>query len=226
MFKCHLDVGFVDTQAAIVKKYFEQYFPQAIRTARALREGEDRYVWTTGYWLLYEYLEQAGPAERRRMEQAIADGDTAWHALPFTWQTELLNGSVISGAIGFSWSLDRRFGRRSRGAKMTDVPGHCRGIIAPLAANGVTFLDIGVNSASTPPDVPEAFVWKEPGGASITMMYHRLAYGGVVHVPGSDLAVAVEMADDNAGPHTVEESGESMLSCDNGFRRRRFGRQV
>src|ERR1700721_636242 len=76
MFKCHFDVGFVDTQAAIIRKYFEQYFPQAIRTARALREtGEDRYVWTTGSWLLYEYLEQAGSEERKRMEQAIADGD-------------------------------------------------------------------------------------------------------------------------------------------------------
>ena len=206
MFKCHFDAGFIDTQAAVIKKYFEQYFPQAIRIANTLRQaGEDRYVWTTGSWLLYEYLEQAGPAERKRMEQAIASGDIAWHALPFTWQSELLNRSAIAGAIGFSKSLDRRFGRKTTGAKMTDVPGHSRGLIAPLAENGVTFLDIGVNSASTPPDVPAAFVWKEPGGASLTMMYHRLAYGGVVPLPGSDLAVAVEMRDDNAGPHTSEE---------------------
>src|ERR1700719_1098191 len=139
------------------------------------------------------------------MEQAIGDGDIAWHALPFTWQTELLNGSAIEGAVGFSKSLDRRFGRRTTGAKMTDVPGHCRGIIAPLFRNGVTFLDIGVNSASTPPDVPEVFVWKDPEGASITMMYHRLAYGGVVRLPESDLAVAIEVRDDNAGPHSAEE---------------------
>jgi hypothetical protein len=206
MFKCHLDVGFVDTQAAIIRKYFEQYFPQAIETANKLRRaGDERYVWTTGSWLLYEYLEQAGAEERKRMEQAIVRGDIAWHALPFTWQTELLNRSAITGAIGFSKSLDRRFGRKTTGAKMTDVPGHSRGIIGPLAENGVTFLDIGVNSASTPPDVPAAFVWKDPSGASVTMMYHRLEYGGVVHMPESDLAVAVEVRDDNAGPHTLEE---------------------
>jgi hypothetical protein len=206
MFKCHLDVGFIDTQAAVIKKYFEQYFPAAIRIAEALRQtGEERYVWTTGSWLLYEYLEQAGTEERKRMEQAIARGDIAWHALPFTWQTELLNGSAIAGAIGFCKSLDRRFGRQTTGAKMTDVPGHSRGLIGPLAANGVTFLDIGVNSASTPPDVPATFVWKDPAGASIIMMYHRLEYGGVVRLPGSDLAVAVEVRGDNAGPHTVEE---------------------
>ena len=206
MFKCHLDVGFIDTQAAVIKKYFERYFPLAIETARTLRQaGTERYVWTTGSWLLYEYLEQAGAEERKRMEQAIAAGDIAWHALPFTWQTELLNRSAIAGAIGFSKSLDRRFGRKTTGAKMTDVPGHSRGLIGPLAENGVTFLDIGVNSASTPPDVPDAFVWKDPGGASLTMMYHRLAYGGVVRLPGSDLAVSVEVRNDNAGPHTVEE---------------------
>ena len=139
------------------------------------------------------------------MEQAILKGDIAWHALPFTWQTELLTRSAITGAIGFSKSLDRRFGRKTTGAKMTDVPGHSRGIIGPLAENGVTFLDIGVNSASTPPDVPAAFVWKDPSGASVTMMYHRLEYGGVVRLPESDLAVAVEVRGDNAGPHTVAE---------------------
>jgi len=206
MFKCHLDVGFVDTQQAIIKKYFEEYFPKAIQIANTLRQaGVDRYVWTTGSWLLYEYLEQAGTEQRQRMEQAIARGDIAWHALPFTWQTELLNRSAITGAIGFSKSLDQRFGRKTTGAKMTDVPGHSRGIIGPLAENGVTFLDIGVNSASTPPDVPAAFVWRDAGGASIIMMYHRLAYGGVVQLPESDLAVAVEVRDDNSGPHTVEE---------------------
>jgi hypothetical protein len=36
-------------------------------------------------------------------------------------------------------------------------------------------------------------------------MYHK-DYGGVVLVPGSDLAVAVEMRGDNSGPHTPEEN--------------------
>ncbi len=209
MFKCHLDVGFIDTQAAVIKKYFEQYFPAAIQIASTLRRaGEQRYVWTTGSWLLYEYLEQATPEVRKRMEQAILQGDIAWHALPFSWQTELLDRSAITGALGFSKSLDRRFGRTTTGAKMTDVPGHTRGLIGPLAGNGVTFLDIGVNSASTAPNVPAAFVWKDPGGASLVMLYHRLDYGGIVRLPDSDLAVAVEVRDDNSGPHTIEEIGK------------------
>lgn len=205
MFKCHLDIGFVDTQAAIIRKYFEQYYPLAINIAAEMRQaGQDRYVWTTGSWLLYEYLGQAAPEPRKRMEQAVAGGDIAWHALPFNWQTELLDRSMIVGALGFSKSLDRRFGRTTTGCKMTDVPGHSRGLIGPLMENGVKFLDVGVNSASTPPDVPPVFLWKDPRGASLVVMYHH-QYGGVVPIPGSDLAIAIEVRNDNSGPHTLPE---------------------
>jgi len=151
MFKCHLDVGFIDTQAAVIRKYFTQFYPQAITIAEKMRaastDGQAQYVWTTGSWLLYRYLEQANVQYRKRMEDAIARGDIAWHALPFTWQTELLDRSTIAGCLGFSQTLDRRFGRTTTGAKMTDVPGHSRGLIAPLAEGGVQFLDIGVNVA-------------------------------------------------------------------------------
>ena len=206
MFKCHLDVGFTDTQARVMRKYFDEYFPRAMQVATAMRQsGTDRYVWTTGSWVLYEYLEQASSDQRQRAEQAVAAGDLAWHALPFSWETETLDRSMIEGALGFSQSLDRRFGRTTLGAKMTDVPGHSRGLVGPLAANGVKLLDIGVNSASTPPDVPALFVWQDPEGASLTMMYHHKDYGGIVQAPDSDLAVAVEMRSDNEGPHSVQE---------------------
>ncbi len=206
MFKCHLDVGFTDTQANVVRRYFEQHFPRAIETAETVRgEGKERYIWTTGSWLVYQYLEKAAKAQRERMERAIAAGDIAWHAIPFTWQSELLEPSLIAGGLGFSRSLDRRFQRTTTGAKMTDVPGHTRAIVGPLSAHGVKFLDIGVNSASTPPDVPPLFVWKDAAGNSLTVMYHLHSYGGVVKIPGSDLAVDVEMRGDNRGPHTLEE---------------------
>ena len=205
MFKCHLDVGFTDTQAGVMRKYFDQYFSEAMQVAAAMRQsGEDRYVWTTGSWLLYEYLDQAAEEPRKRAEQAVEAGDLAWHALPFSWQTEMLDRSTIEGALGLSQSLDLRFGRRTVGAKMTDVPGHSRGLVAPLAANGVKLLDIGVNGASTVPEVPPLFVWKDPEGASIIMMYHH-GYGSTLQVPGSDLAVSLQMRGDNAGPHSVDE---------------------
>jgi len=205
MFKCHFDAGFIDTQFNVVHKYFTQYFPQAIEVARAANAGgKRRYVWTTGSWLPFEYLDQAGTAERKIMEDAIARGDIAWHALPFTWQTEMLGQSMIEGSLALARWLDKRFGMVTTGAKMTDVPGHTRGIVPPLAKHGVTFLEIGVNGGSTPAQLPPIFLWKDPSGASLAMMYHH-DYEGIAVVPGSDLALVTRVRGDNSGPHTREE---------------------
>jgi len=217
MFKCHFDAGFIDTQAAVVQLYFSHFFPQAITIAeQSRRTGNHRYVWTTGSWLLYEYLEQASPQDRRRMEQSIAQGDIAWHAIPFSWQTEMMDASMISAGIALSHSLDARFGRTTTGAKMTDVPGHTRGIISPLAAQGVKFLDIGVNDASTPAELPPLFVWKDSKAASLVVMYHH-GYGSVVHVPGSDLAVAIIVGNDNSGPHSPVEIADLYSDLNHRF---------
>ena len=40
-------------------------------------------------------------------------------------------------------------------------------------------------------------LWKDPAGNSLIMMYHLHSYGDVVKIPGSDLAVDVEVRDDN-----------------------------
>src|ERR1039458_1637241 len=120
MFKCHFDAGFVDTQANVVRRYFDQHFPHAIETSAALkRKGSDRYVWTAGSWLVYQYLEKTSPARKKEMEQAIVADDVAWHAIPFTWQTELMDRSLIAGGIGFSPFLDRPFRRTPNAGKQT-----------------------------------------------------------------------------------------------------------
>lgn len=203
--KCHLDVGFVDLQRNIMRKYFDVYFPQAIDLAARQKDAGKPYMWTTGSWLVYEYLEQANATQRKAMEQAIADRAIAWHALPFSWQTELMPPSLIEGGISFSEELDRRFGTKTTGAKMTDVPGHTRGIVAPLVKHGVRMLDIGVNAASTAPEVPDIFRWQDTTGAELVMVYHRADYGGTVVVPGAGIAYSMQVRGDNSGPHKPEE---------------------
>ena len=63
---------------------------------------------------------------------------------------------MIEGSLALSQSLDQRFGTVTTGAKMTDVPGHTRGIVAPLAKDGVTLLEIGINGGSTAADAAAA----------------------------------------------------------------------
>ena len=39
MFKCHFDAGFIDTQANVIRRYFTDYFPQAIKVANQMGIG-------------------------------------------------------------------------------------------------------------------------------------------------------------------------------------------
>jgi len=211
IFKTHLDVGFTDFSASVVQNYFQHYIPRAIELAREMHQsGGDRFVWTTGSWLIYEYLEQAPAAERRSMEEAITAGDITWHALPFTTHSENMDASLFRFGLTLSQELDRRYGKHTIAAKMTDVPGHTRGIVPLLAEAGVQFLHIGVNGASTPPDVPPVFTWRDPSsGADVMVMYHKGSYGDLMIIPGMQDAIAFAHTGDNMGPQSAQELRET-----------------
>lgn len=206
IFKTHLDVGFTDYASVVVNNYFSKYIPASLRVAREMRErGQpERFLWTTGSWLIYEYLEQAQPAARKEMEEAILRGDIAWHALPFTTHTELEDAELFRFGLRLAKELDERFGRKTIAAKLTDVPGHTRGIVPLLAEAGIKFLHIGVNPGSTVPSVPPLFRWQDDSGAELVVMYES-GYGSAFDIPGMDDALAFGHTSDNMGPQSVNE---------------------
>jgi hypothetical protein len=203
VFKTHLDLGFTDLARNVEQRYFEHFIPQAVALARSTRERNvHRFRWTVGSWLIYEYLERASAEQRREMEQAIAAGDIVWHALPFTPHCEFMGKEMFRFGLSLSQRLDQRFGKKTIAAKMTDVPGHTRGIVPLLAEAGVEFLHIGVNEASAVPDVPPVFVWRdEPSGTQIVVAYNG-SYGDAVTVNGLDDVLALSLTGDNHGPQT------------------------
>jgi hypothetical protein len=77
-------MGFTDLARNVLRRYIERFIPSAIALARQLREeaAPQQFVWTTGSWLIYEYLEKADVKARRQMERAIGTGDITWHATP------------------------------------------------------------------------------------------------------------------------------------------------
>jgi hypothetical protein len=206
VFKTHLDVGFTDLAAKVLGNYFKNYIPAAMRVARQMRELDrpERFIWTTGSFLIYEFLEQANPAERKEMEDAILAGDIVWHALPFTTHSELMDADLFRFGLSLSEELDKRFGKKTISAKMTDVPGHTRGIIPLLAEAGVQFLHIGVNPGSTVPGVPPLFRWQDPAGAEIVVMYES-GYGSAFTIPGIEDSLAFGHTGDNLGPQSAEQ---------------------
>ena len=213
VFKTHLDVGFTHFAAVVKRRYFDHFIPTALAIARELRQagGQDRFVWTTGSWILYEYLEQADPAGRKAAEAGILAGDLRWHGLPFTVHSELMDQDLFRYGLSLSRELDRRFGVQTVAAKMTDVPGHTRGVVPLMAEAGLKFLHIGVNHASSAPTVPDVFRWREPDSRSeIMVMYHKAAYGSVTTVDGLDHALAFAHTGDNQGPQSRAQIVEEL----------------
>lgn len=210
VFKTHLDVGYTDFAKNVKAKYFSSFFPKAIEIAETLKNagGDERFIWTTGSWLIYEYLKQAKPVNRKRMEEAIMAGDITWHGLPFTTHSELMDVSLFKFGLSLSKELDERFGKKTIAAKMTDIPDHTRGIVRLLDEAGIKLLHIGVNPASMPPDVPEAFVWKNPDDSEIIVLYYKGEYGGLTVLPGASVALYFAQTHDNLGPHSLDQIKE------------------
>ena len=209
LFKTHLDIGFTDYAANVLVTYFNHFLPVSLEMAKTsrLENPEQRFIWSTGAWLIYEYLEQSGPEKRKIMEQAIEAGDVVWHGIPFTMHSELMSSSMLHAGMRLGKVLDERFGKKTIAAKMTDVPGHTRSIVPVLQEEGITMLHIGVNSSSAVPAVPEMFTWRTPEGSEIMIMYHG-DYGGIMVMPDQKTAVSIVFTDDNLGPQSQSEVSE------------------
>lgn len=205
VFKTHLDLGFTDFAGNVLQGYLESYIPQALALAKKTREKEARFVWTVGSWMLQKYLESG--RDPQELEDAVKNGDIRWHALPFTTHTEVMNPELFRYGLSISQGLDRKFGMKTIAAKLTDVPGHTRAVVPMLAQAGVRFLHIGVNPASTVPQVPSLFLWRAPSGEEIMVMYNG-SYGEMTPIGNSGTAVYFAHTGDNHGPQSEEQIEE------------------
>ncbi|MCC5975848.1 MAG: DUF5054 domain-containing protein [Rubellimicrobium sp.] len=211
IFKTHLDIGFTDHAARVRAQYHDRFIPQAIDTATHFwRENpaDPAFIWTTGAWLIHDHLATQDKARVARLEEAIGRGLIRWHALPFTTHTELMSPALFRAGLSFSQELDARFGLVTRAAKMTDVPGHTLGMVPHLAAAGVRFLHLGVNTASPVPDLPDLFRWRAPDGSEVVVMYQD-SYGAT-HLPeGMTEGLTFAHTNDNIGPQSVPQTAEA-----------------
>ena len=201
VFKTHLDIGFTDLASLVKENYLNRFIPAAIQTAQELRKrgGAERFVWTTGSWLIHTCFNAYDVKKCDALAEAIHRGDITWHALPFTTHTELMDERLFDYGLSLSAQLDRKFGRTTSAGKMTDVPGHTIGMVPLLAARGIKYLHIGVNGCSSLPDTPRVFRWRSPDGNEILVQYDK-SYGETLILPDSDEALVVVNANDNKDP--------------------------
>ena len=222
IFKTHLDIGFTDFASVVKQKYFDVFIPNAIRTASELRErkADATFKWTTGSWLISEYLREYGATEKGdALRTAILQGDICWHGLPCTTHTEIMTKELFEYGLSLSRKLDTEFGVHTIAAKMTDVPGHTKSVIPLLKKAGIELLHIGVNPASAVPDLPEIFRWQHisqsgsihPFLPSFGIFYIR------IHFPSSVVGIHVtqlELGTEHVAIHKIHihQTADAMIN--------------
>lgn len=196
--KTHLDLGFTDYAENIRQKYLESFIPDAISLAECVNTSDKKYfVWTTGSWLLKEMLNYADSMQKEKLINAMKNSNIAPHAMPFTTHSELLDYDTFDYGLSIVDELDKIRGRKTVAAKMTDVPGHTKGIVKLLANHGIKLLHIGVNGVSAVPEVPECFLWKD-GDSEVIVIYSG-DYGGAFKSDFMDEVLYFDHTLDNHG---------------------------
>lgn len=205
VFKTHLDVGFTDLSSVITQRYITEFIPKALDVSEKLRaeNAKEKYVWTTGSWLIWKYLQTASPRDVERLEAAIKRGDIVWNSVPYTFESESMNLDLFETCLLLSHKLDEKYGKKTIAAKMTDVPGHTRSIVAPMSRAGIRFLHIGVNPACPIPSVPEFCRWRDTDGSELILVYQQ-DYGSENVLPDGKSVISINFTGDNHGPHSYE----------------------
>lgn len=198
VFKTHFDIGFCDLADNVVKRYLNEFIPNAIKRGYELKGTDTPYIWTVGSWLIHEALKHDSDGT---VEQAIRDGIIVWHALPFTAFTETMSKELLEYALSVSDELDRRFGRNTIAAKMSDVPGHTKAMIPLLAKHGVELLHVGVNPAYSLPPIPALCRWRYNGDEILLM--NQSGYGKTSEF--DDFVITFGFTHDNTGPQSADE---------------------
>jgi len=194
--KTHLDLGFTDYAENIRQKYIDTFIPEAIDLAEKVNTDSKKYfIWTTGSWIIKEALKDE--KGRDKLKKALREGNIVPHAMPFTTHTELLDEDTLDFGLSVVDELDEIRGRKTVAAKMTDVPGHTKGLVPFLSEHGIKLLHIGVNGASALVDVPDCFLWKNKD-SEVVVIYSG-AYGGAF---SSDLVDEILYFD-----HTLDNHG-------------------
>lgn len=202
--KTHLDLGFTDFAEKIRRRYIDEFIPQAIALANSVNTDEKKnFIWTTGSWIIKEALNDSDENKRAELISALKAGYLVPHGLPFTLHSEVLDADTFDYGLSVVEKIDEIRGKKTIAAKMTDVPGHTKGVVPLLARHGIKLLHIGVNGVSAVPKLPECFLWK--CGESEVVVIYSGDYGGAYKSEVIDEVLYFDHTVDNRGAPSPEK---------------------
>ncbi len=202
--KTHLDLGFTNYANVIRDTYLNNFIPGAINLSKQMNTDDKKsFVWTTGSWIIKEALENGTDEQRENVKKALKSRDLVPHALPLTLHTELLDEDTLDYGLSIIHKLDEIRGEKTVSAKMTDVPGHTKGLVPMLSKHGIKLLHLGVNGASALAEVPPCFLWKVED-SEVVVIYSG-AYGGAFKSDLIDEVLYFDHTLDNRGTPSKEK---------------------
>ena len=218
VFKTHIDIGYTHLASEAIELYRTEMIDDALNTMDKF-SADKRFSWTLPSWPLTGILWDGQDQQRlKRVEKAINSGKLAWHAMPFTLQTDGCNMEDLARSFVFGDKLSLKYGKSlSRTAKQTDVPQHSWFLPTLLANAGVKFLHIGTNNQCVMPDVPDFFFWEGPDGSRVLVYFSKQAYGNDL-LPPKDWPFktwfAMMVTGDNSGPPSKASVDKLLKTAD------------
>jgi len=204
VFKTHFDIGYTHLASDAVNGYRTSMIDDALNSIEKM-PPDQQFVWTLPGWPLAQILWEGQDSVRRhRIEHAIRAGRIAWHALPYTVETDGADIESLVRGFVFSDNLSRKYGKSlSCTGKMTDVPQHSWFLATLLSHAGVKFLHLGTNDQCIPPNIPDLFFWEGPDSSRVLVNISKQFYGSGLFPPKDwpfKTWFAMQMTGDNEGP--------------------------
>ncbi|XP_048244901.1 uncharacterized protein LOC124124794 isoform X2 [Haliotis rufescens] len=215
IFMNHLDVGYNGISPTVgfinnvLNIYFQLYFPRAVQLSQQLRHDqyEETFIYTTHPWLVSLYLDcpnlilnnitLACPSTKdvAAFRDAVMRGDITWHAGPMNMQPENMNQALFELSLNISLDVDAEFGIKRKYATLSqrDVPGMTAAVLPSLTKFNIVAVSVGVNPGTSPPAVPNPFIWKFTD-AQVIGMWNK---GGYPLNPGPNPANPQGMSKEN-----------------------------
>ncbi|MHB1033718.1 MAG: glycoside hydrolase family 38 N-terminal domain-containing protein [Pirellulales bacterium] len=206
VYKTHFDIGYTTMAREVVHAYRTEMADRVLDAIEINRNQpkEQQFVWTVSGWPMKQILwEGQTPERRRKLEQAIREGNLVVHAYPFTTHTETAEPEDLVRGLGISSALDRQFGLPlSTGAKMSDVPGQSWIFPTLFAHAGIKFYHMGGPLVNRTFNLPPMFWWEGPDGSRLLTLYNN-GYGSAPLPPDGwpyRTWIYISMTGDNQGP--------------------------
>jgi hypothetical protein len=167
----HLDIGYTHVQTQVETLQWS-HLEKAIELGRATVQYPEaaRFRWNPeGLWAVESYLDQASPAQRALLIDAVKQGSIGLDALYGNALTGLCRPEELFQLTASARRLSQKHGLVIDSAMISDIPGFTWGLVPALAHSGVKYLSIAPNrghrigyALSEWGDKP--FYWSSPSG--------------------------------------------------------------